>query len=103
MSVSRKVTVPSGSGWCVSRLSAGADKARRLCYVRNVPHSPSDVEPLQRVGGELRKIAGLIDKIAGSPSQAEARDHSHELGEISEALGDIAKALQHLAERYSKS
>ena len=102
MSVSRKVTVPSGSGCCVSRLSAGADKSPRLCYVRLVPHRASDVEPLQRVAGELRTIAGLIEKIAGSRPQPEARDHSHELGEIREALGDIAKALQHLVERYSE-
>jgi len=67
-----------------------------------MPHKASDVEPLQRVAGELRTIAGLIDKIAGSRPQADARDHSQELGKIQEALGDIAKALQHLADRYSK-
>lgn len=102
MSVSRKVTVPCGSGCCVRRLSPGADKVRRLCYVRRVPHKASDVQPLQRVAGELRTIAGLIERIAGSTPQAEARDHSRELGEIQEALGDIAKALQHLVDRYSK-
>jgi hypothetical protein len=67
-----------------------------------VPHKASDVEPLQRVAGELRTIAGLIDRIAGTRPQADARDHGHELGEIREALGDIAEALQHLVDRYSK-
>ena len=67
-----------------------------------MPHKASDVQPLQRVAGELRTIAGLIDKIAGTRPQADARDHSHELGEIQEALGDIAKALEHLVDRYSK-
>lgn len=67
-----------------------------------MPHRASDVQPLQRVAGELRTIAGLIDKIAAGPPQAEGRDHSHDLGQIHEALGDIAKALQHLVDRYSK-
>jgi len=67
-----------------------------------VPHRASDVQPLQRVAGELRTIADLVEKISGSEPQADARDHSHELGEIREALGDIAKALQHLVDRYSK-
>ena len=67
-----------------------------------MPHRASDVEPLQRVAGELRTIAGLIDKIAAGRPQAEARDHSHDLGQIREALGDIATALQHLVDRYSK-
>ena len=67
-----------------------------------MPHRASDVEPLQRVAGELRTIAGLVDRIAGTRPEAEARDHSHELGEIREALGDIGKALEHLVDRYSK-